>query len=89
MPDDQIIVKPEPTTTKPAFRDFVITSKENATLLGALTDDPALNDALEARCADLDRAIGRLSLLLAHNPLTLLKSSFSAPKIMHTLSCSV
>ena len=41
-----------------------MTSKENATLLGErLTDGPALNDALEARCADLDRAIWRLSLL--------------------------
>ena len=38
-----------PTTTEPAFRDFVITSKENATLLGApLTDGPKRNDALEA-----------------------------------------
>ena len=41
-----------PTTTEPAFRDFLlllIMSKENATLLGApLTDGPAFNDALEA-----------------------------------------
>ena len=38
-----------PITTEPAFRDFMITSKENATLLGApLTDGPALNEALEA-----------------------------------------
>ena len=67
----------------------MITSKDNATLLGTpLTDGPVLNDALEARCADLDRAIGRLSLLPAHDALTLLKSSFSAPKIMHTLRCS-
>ena len=59
------------TTTEPAFRDFLITSKENATLLGApLADGPALNDALEARCADLDKAIGRLSLLPAQDALT-------------------
>ena len=75
-----------PTT---AFRDFQITAKENATLLGApLTDGPALNTTLVARCADLNRAIGRLSFLPAHDVLTLLKSSFSAPKIMHTLRCS-
>ena len=73
-----------PTTTEPAFREFVITSKEDATLLGApLTYGPALNESLEARCADLDRAIGRLSLLPAHDALTLLKSSFSVPKIMY------
>ena len=35
------------------------------------TDGLALNDALEARCADLDRAIGRLSLQPAHDALTL------------------
>ena len=46
------------------------------------------NDALYARCGELSRAIGRLSLLPAHDALTLLKSSFSAPKIMHTLRCS-
>ena len=64
-------------------------SNENATLLSApLTDGLALNDALEARCADLDRAIGRLSLLPAHDALTLLKYSFSAPKIIHTLRCT-
>ena len=67
----------------------MITLKEKATLLSAtLTDGPALNEALEARCADLDRAIRRLSLLPVHNTLTLLKSSFSAPKIMHVLRCS-
>ena len=78
-----------PTTTELAYRDFVITSKENATLLNApLTDGPALNEALEARCADLGRAIARLSLLPAHDALILLKSSFSAAKILHTLSCS-
>ena len=77
------------TTTEPAFRDFLITSKENETPLGApLTDGPALNEAPEALCVDLGRAIGRLSLLPAHDALMLLKSSFSAPKIMHMLHSS-
>ena len=62
------------------------TDKES--LLGApLTEGPSLNDALNVICAELSRAIGRLSLLPAHDALTLLKSSFSAPKIMHTLCC--
>ena len=78
-----------PTTTEPAFRDFVITSKENASLLGApLTDVPAFNEAMEARCADIGRAIRRLSLLPAHDALIRLKSSFSAPNIMLTLRSS-
>ena len=37
---------------------------------------------------ELSRAIVRLSLLPAHDAFTLLKSFFSAPKIMHTLRCS-
>ena len=83
------IMTAEGPQQEPAFRDFLTTSKENAPLLDApLTDGPALNDALEARCADIDRTIGRLRLLPAHDALTLLKSSFSAPKIVHTLCCS-
>ena len=62
---------------------------DKASLLGApLTEGPSLNDTLYARCGELSRAIGRLSLLPAHDALTILKSSFSAPKIMHTLRCS-
>ena len=68
---------------------IVIMTPDKASLLGApLTDGPALNDALYARCGELSRAIGRLSLLPAHDALTLLKSLFNAPKIMHTLHCS-
>ena len=48
-----------PTTTEPDFLDFVITSKENATLLGAsLTDGPALNDALELDASTSTELIG-------------------------------
>ena len=52
--------------------DDQVIVKLDFTLLGApLTDGLALNDALEARCADLDRAIGRFSLQPAHDALTL------------------
>ena len=62
---------------------------DKASLLGAsLTEGLSLNDALYAKCGELSRAIGRLSLLPAHEALTLLKSSLSAPKIMHMLRCS-
>ena len=70
------------TSAEPAFQDFVIMTSDKASLLGAsLTEGPSLNDALYARCNELSRAIGRLSLLPAHDALILLKSSFSAPKI--------
>jgi len=46
-------------------------------------------DALLADCcAELTTAIGRLSLLSAHDALILFKTSFSAPKMMHTMRCS-
>ena len=61
---------------------------DKTSLLGApLTEGPSLNDALYARCGELSRAIGRLSLLPAHDALTLLKSSFSSLTIMHMLRC--
>ena len=77
------------TSAEPAFQDFVIMTPDKVSLLGAaLTVGPPLNDALHARWGELSKAIGRLSLLPAHDAITLLKSSFSAPKIMHTLRCS-
>jgi len=45
-------------------------------------------DLLENRFSDLKTAISRLSLLSAHDALILLKMSFSAPKMLHTLRCS-
>ena len=60
----------------------------NSCLLGApLLPSNALDNALEARYDDLDRAISRLKLLSAHDTL-LLRAFFSAPKIMHILRCS-
>ena len=47
-----------------------------------------MDDLLENHCSDLNTAISRLSLLSAHDALILLKMSFSAPKMLHTLCCS-
>ena len=45
-------------------------------------------DALLAdRCAERTTAIDRLSLLSAHDALILFNTSFSAPKMMHTMRC--
>ena len=80
------LIQHSSTSAEPAFQDFVIMTPDKASFLGAsLTEGPSLNDALYARCGELSRAIGRLSLPPAHDALTLLKSSFSTPKIMHTL----
>ena len=61
----------------------------NSCLLGApLLLGNAMDNALEAHCDDLDRAISRLKLLSAHDALLLLRACLSAPKIMHILRCS-
>jgi len=58
-------------------------------LLGApLFAGKKMDDLLENRCSDLNTAISRLSMLSAHDALILLKMSFSAAKMLHTLRCS-
>ena len=44
-----------------------------------------MDSMLASRNEDLTRAISRLKLISAHNALILLRASFSAPKLMHTL----
>ena len=68
---------------------FVHLQPKQATLLGApLLVGDAMDNALSTRCADLERSIQRLKLLSAHDSLILLRSSFSAPKLLHTLRSS-
>ena len=47
-----------------------------------------MDAALQNRCDDLVRSIERLKLLSAHDALILPRSSFSAPKLLHTLRSS-
>ena len=54
----------------------------------ALSGRQAMDDALSGRCKDLALTIDRLKLLSAHDALILLRASFSAPKILHTLRSS-
>ena len=61
----------------------------NSCLLGApLHAGQALAAALENKSAVLQRAVDRLRLVPAHDALVLLRSSFSAPRLMHILRCS-
>jgi len=46
-----------------------------------------MDELLVNRCSELDTALGRLSLLAAHDDLILMKASFSAPKMLHALRC--
>ena len=70
----------------PAFVKFNHLSIVEAELLGApLTVGAAMDTALTHRCDDLARAASRLGSIAAHDALVLLKASFSAPKLTHTL----
>jgi len=46
------------------------------------------NQAWSDLCDDLSRAVKRLSQLGSHDALLLLRSSFSAPKVLYLLRCS-
>ena len=47
-----------------------------------------MDTALSSRCDDLARAATRLCSIAAHDALVLLKASFSAQKLMHTMRAS-
>jgi len=47
-----------------------------------------LDKAWSDRCDDLARAVDRLNLVSSQDALILLRSSFSAPKVLHLLRCS-
>ena len=71
------------------LKSFILVLPADATLLGApCLAGRKLDIALDACCLDLQRAIERLSLLESHDALVLLRSCFSASKLMYLLRCS-
>jgi len=61
----------------------------DAILLGApLFPGSALDKAWDDRCEDLARAADRLREINSQDALILMRSSFSAPKVLHLLRCS-
>ena len=47
-----------------------------------------IESTLEGRCSDLRIVFGRLKTTAAYDALILMRSSFSVPRLMHTLTCS-
>jgi hypothetical protein len=73
----------------PIFEPFIHLTVASAELLGApVTTGEAMDRALNIRCDDLSRAAERLRLIDAHDALVILRASFSAPKLLHTLRAS-
>ena len=68
------------------FQQCIHHTPLSPTLLGALLlKGPAMNDCLQKRFSDLVRAISRLDLITSYDDLALLRASFSALALQHTL----
>jgi hypothetical protein len=68
------------------FNDYIHVEPSQASLLGApILVGGAMDEALATHCKDLERALERLKMFTAHDALILLRASFSAPKVIHTL----
>ena len=76
-------------TDEVSLQQFIQLTPSSSTLLGApLLQGPAMDECLQKRCSDLERAISRLELISAHDALVLLRACFSAPVLQHTLRSS-
>jgi len=85
----EVISHPGAAITDPYLSSFVSVCVADSTLLGApLFPGPVLDKTWADRCAELTRAVDRLSLLNAQDALLLLRVSFSAPRVQHLLRCS-
>ena len=85
----EVICHPDLDISDPMLHTFTHTAVTDATLLGApLFQGSVLGDTWTDRCAELARAVDKLSLIGAQDALMLLRVSFSAPRVQHLLRCS-
>jgi len=85
----KVITHPSTVISDPTIRLFSAVSVMDSFLLGSpLFPEPMLDKTWSYRCAALSRAVERLSLVGCQNALILLRTSFSAPKVLHLLRCS-
>ena len=70
----------------PVFKEFKRVKKEDLTLQGAsVQKGKAVDKALDIKITELKTAIGRLSLLPAHDALCLLRNALVMPKLLYIL----
>ena len=85
----ELIAQPGCHVTDPTLLSFQQIPLENAELLGApLFSGTALDLIWAKRCDELTRATDRLASIGAQDAITLLRLSFSSPKVLHLLRCS-
>src|SRR6218665_2579748 len=69
-----------------SFHGFKDTPLEEATLLGSpLIPGHVIDMVLNKKVEDLERAVGRLSMLHSHDALILLRNGLSVPKLLYTM----
>jgi hypothetical protein len=81
------IITTDPTCPLPSiFHRFKKVAIGDACLLGApLFVGPAMDSSLESRCAELERAIDRFSLISSHDALVILKNAVGSGKLLYIL----
>ena len=80
------VVGSNPVGLPHSFVNFKTLKPEECILLGPpLFEGPAMDDAIEARCIELQRASSRFHLITAHDALVFLKSCMGACKMLHHL----
>ena len=85
----ELITHKELPISDSLLRSFSRVDIANASLLGApLFHGPALDTAWNKCCDDLAMAAERLRDIGSQDALILLRSSFSAPKVLHLLRCA-
>jgi len=85
----ELIAHPDFVVNDTLLQSFQRVEISNTTLLGApLLQGSALDLAWDKRCQELARAVDRLGAIGSQDGLILLRSAFSAPKVLHLLRCS-
>jgi len=85
----ELIAHQGASVTDDLLRSFLRVDVCNVSLLGApLFHGAELDKSWSDRCDDLARAAERLSEIGSQDALVLLRSSFSAPKVLHLLRCA-
>ena len=85
----EVITHPGTVISDPTMCLFSTVSMADSTLHGSpIFPGPMLYKTCSDRCADLSRAVDRLSLVGSQDAVMLLRASFSAPRVQHLLRCS-
>ena len=85
----KVITHPGTAISDPTMCLLSFVSIADSTLLGSpIFPGPMLDKTWSDYCADMSRAVEKLSLVGSQNAVMLLRASFSAPRVQHLLRCS-